>query len=91
MARCVLAVEQAGPLTTIQDAGRRGHLRFGVTWSGPVDRAAFAAVQQALGNPADSPAVELSHGGITLRWPGRSEGGRRHCGSSASRPRVTNV
>ena len=67
MARCVLAVEQAGPLTTIQDAGRRGHLRFGVTWSGPVDRAAFAAVQQALGNPADSPAVELSHGGITLR------------------------
>lgn len=67
MARCVLMVEQAGPLSTLQDEGRRGHLRHGVTWSGPIDRAAFAAVQAALGNPAGSPAVELSHGGITLR------------------------
>jgi allophanate hydrolase len=67
MARCVLMVEQAGPLSTLQDEGRRGHLRHGVTWSGPIDRAAFAAVQAALGSPAGSPAVELSHGGITLR------------------------
>ena len=67
MARSILMVEQAGPLTTLQDEGRRGHLRHGVTWSGPIDRGAFAAVQAALGNPAGSPAVELSHGGITLR------------------------
>ena len=67
MGRCVLLVEQAGPLTTVQDAGRRGHLRHGVTWSGPIDRAAFAAAHRALGNPHDSPAIELSHGGITLR------------------------
>ena len=66
MARCVLGVEQAGPLTTLQDAGRFGHLRHGVTWSGPIDRAAFAAGHAALGNAAGT-AVELSHGGITLR------------------------
>jgi allophanate hydrolase subunit 2 len=66
MARCVLLVEQAGPLTTLQDAGRFGHLRHGVTWSGPIDRAAFAGAHAALGN-APGTAIELSHGGITLR------------------------
>jgi len=66
MARCGLLVEQAGPLTTLQDAGRFGHLRHGVTWSGPIDRAAFAGAHAASGNAAGM-AVELSHGGITLR------------------------
>ena len=60
-----LIVEQAGPLTTIQDAGRFGHLRYGVTWSGPVEPFGFAAAQAAMG--AYGPAIELSHGGITLR------------------------
>jgi len=66
MVRCVLLVEQAGPLTTLQDAGRFGHLRHGVTWSGPIDRAAFAGAHAALGNEGGT-AVELSHGGIALR------------------------
>lgn len=60
-----LTIEQAGPLTTIQDAGRFGHLRYGVTWSGPVEPLGFAAAQAALGTVG--PAIELSHGGITLR------------------------
>jgi biotin-dependent carboxylase-like uncharacterized protein len=67
MARVVLAVEQAGPLTTIQDAGRPGHMRFGVTQSGPVDRLGFAAAHAALGNAPGGAAIELSHGGIALR------------------------
>jgi allophanate hydrolase len=65
--RTVLAIEAAGPLTTIQDAGRFGHLRHGVTRSGPIDRAGFAAVHAALGNPPGGAVVELSHGGIALR------------------------
>lgn len=60
-----LTVEQAGPLTTIQDAGRFGHLRYGVTWSGPVEPLGFAAAQAAL--RTHGPAIELSQGGITLR------------------------
>lgn len=67
MPRVVLAVEQAGPLTTIQDAGRPGHMRFGVTESGPVDRTGFVAAHAALGNAPGGTAVELSHGGIVLR------------------------
>lgn len=63
----VLSVEQAGPLTTLQDAGRPGHMRFGVTASGPVDRQGFAAAQVAVGNPAAATAVEVSLGGIVLR------------------------
>ena len=60
-----LLVEAAGPLTTIQDAGRFGHLRRGVTWSGPVEPWGFAAAQAVLGTAG--PAIELSHGGLTLR------------------------
>jgi allophanate hydrolase len=67
MTRTRLSVEAAGPLTTIQDAGRFGHLRHGVTWSGPVEALGFAAANAALGNPPGSPAIELSHGGIVLR------------------------
>lgn len=67
MARAVLAIDAAGPLTTIQDAGRFGHLRHGVTRSGPIYTAGFAAAHAALGNPAGGAVVELSHGGIALR------------------------
>lgn len=67
MVRAVLVVEKAGPLTTYQDAGRIGHLRYGVTWSGPVEPIGFAAAQGAVGNPPNTPAIELSHGGIALR------------------------
>jgi allophanate hydrolase len=67
MPRALLRIEQAGPLTTIQDAGRFGHLRHGVTWSGPVEPLGFAAAHAALGNATGGAVIELSHGGITLR------------------------
>lgn len=67
MARAVLKVEQAGPLTTIQDAGRMGHLRYGVTRSGPIDRIGFAAAHAVLGNMPGGAAIELSHGGMAMR------------------------
>jgi biotin-dependent carboxylase-like uncharacterized protein len=61
-----LRVEQAGPLTTVQDGGRRGWLRFGVPASGPVDRLASSAANAAAGNAAGAPAIELSHGGLSV-------------------------
>lgn len=67
MSRALLRIEHAGPLTTIQDAGRFGHLRHGVTWSGPVESLGFAAAHAALGNAPGGAAIELSHGGIALR------------------------
>ena len=39
-----LRVTAAGPGTTIQDSGRTGFLRFGVTPSGPMD---WTAMQSA--------------------------------------------
>jgi biotin-dependent carboxylase-like uncharacterized protein len=61
-----LSVEQAGPLTTYQDSGRPGMMRFGVPLSGPVDRLALAAANVALGNAPGATAIEISGGGLTL-------------------------
>ncbi len=64
-----LRIEAAGPLTSVQDAGRRGAMRFGVPRSGPIDRFAFAAALAAA-QPAKVPdctaAIEVSLGGLTL-------------------------
>jgi biotin-dependent carboxylase-like uncharacterized protein len=61
-----LRIERAGPLTTVQDAGRSGFRRYGVPPSGPLDRLAFAAAQAAVGNAPDAAGIELSLGGLTL-------------------------
>lgn len=66
MTEALLSVQFAGPHVSIQDAGRPGFLRFGVPWSGPMDRRAFAAAQAALGNPPGAPAIEVSPGGLVL-------------------------
>lgn len=66
MSEAVLSVSFAGPHVSIQDAGRRGFMRFGVPASGPMDRASFAAANVALGNPAYVPCIEISMGGLEL-------------------------
>lgn len=67
MTRALFRVEHAGPLTTVQDRGRFGYLRYGVTEAGPMDRQAFAIAQAALGNPPGAAAIETTIGGVTLR------------------------
>lgn len=67
MADCTFTVSFAGPLVTVQDAGRRGHLRHGVSASGPMDRLAFAAAHAALGNTVGLTAIEISLGGLILQ------------------------
>ncbi len=62
-----LIVRAAGPGVTIQDAGRFGHARHGVTPAGPMDRAAFLAATGAAG--ADS-AIEVSLGGVIVEAEG---------------------
>jgi allophanate hydrolase len=57
--------ESAGPLTSVQDHGRTGAMRFGVPRSGPVDRLAFAAAMALVGTP-DGWAFELSHSGCLI-------------------------
>jgi allophanate hydrolase len=66
MADAHLTVTHVGPITTIQDAGRPGLMRFGVPSSGPMDRRSFAIANAALGNAIGASAVEVSIGGLTL-------------------------
>jgi len=65
-----LRILSAGPGVTIQDGGRRGFLRFGVTESGPMDRLAHRTANRAAGVPWDSAAIEVSLGGIELAVEG---------------------
>ncbi len=61
-----LRVTAAGPGATIQDGGRTGLLRFGVTSAGPMDWVALRTANLALGNTGDAAAVEIGGGGLTL-------------------------
>ena len=48
-----LAVVRAGPLTSVQDAGRFGAQRYGLTSSGAMDQLALAAANTLVGNRGD--------------------------------------
>ncbi|MCA2011226.1 biotin-dependent carboxyltransferase family protein [Cereibacter sphaeroides] len=66
MADALFHVDFAGPLVSLQDAGRPGHMRFGVPASGGMDRKALALANLAVGNPAGAPVIEVSLGGLRM-------------------------
>jgi biotin-dependent carboxylase-like uncharacterized protein len=51
---------------TLQDGGRHGYLRFGVTAAGPMDALSHATANLAVGAPRDAAALEVSLGGLEL-------------------------
>ena len=55
-----LLIHDAGPLTTIQDLGRPGHLRVGIPASGPLDREAFVLANRMVGNPDGAGGLECT-------------------------------
>lgn len=66
-----LRVLRAGPGVTVQDGGRHGYLRYGVTPAGPMDWTAFRKANLALGNDhggaaGRAAAVEISIGGLEV-------------------------
>lgn len=54
-----------GSYVTIQDAGRRGWRRFGVSGSGAMDLPAMATANALVGNAADTAVLEFAHVGGT--------------------------
>lgn len=58
-----IRIMRAGPLATLQDAGRFGYLRHGISASGPMDRAAYDRAGAWLGG-AGSTAIEFTAAGI---------------------------
>ena len=67
-----LRILAAGPGVTLQDGGRHGYLRFGVTAAGPMDPLAFATANKAAGAPLGAAAIEVSLGGVELSVKGGS-------------------
>lgn len=65
-----LRVESVGPLATVQDLGRPGYGRLGVTASGAADRAALRLANRLVGNQPGAPGVEVVLGGLTVRAVG---------------------
>lgn len=66
-AGAALVVEETGPLTTVQDAGRPGLAAIGVGRSGACDRASYRLGNRLVGNPAGAAALEVTLGGLVLR------------------------
>jgi biotin-dependent carboxylase-like uncharacterized protein len=56
-----------GVLSLLQDRGRFGQHRIGLTTGGPLDPEAFTYCNRLLGNDAGSTAVEVSFGGAHFR------------------------
>jgi allophanate hydrolase len=61
----VLAIQRAGPLTSIQDEGRFGMLRHGISASGPMDGTAFASAGQLAGGGYGG--IEFTRAGLEVK------------------------
>jgi biotin-dependent carboxylase-like uncharacterized protein len=61
-----LRIIAAGLSTTIQDSGRHGFQRLGVSLSGALDPLAFRAANLLVGNPANAGAIEALYVGPTF-------------------------
>ncbi|WP_158289564.1 5-oxoprolinase subunit PxpB [Paenibacillus flagellatus] len=61
-------VERPGVLATVQDGGRAGSQRLGVSAGGAADGFALRAANALAGNAPDAAALELTLGGFALRF-----------------------
>jgi biotin-dependent carboxylase-like uncharacterized protein len=68
-----IVITRAGPLSTVQDAGRFGMLRHGISASGPMDAGAFARAAGWIG-AAGGAGIEFTTAGIGFRVEGGSVG-----------------
>ncbi|MEX0744896.1 MAG: biotin-dependent carboxyltransferase family protein [Phycisphaeraceae bacterium] len=59
-------VQRSGPLALLQDAGRFGVRRLGMTQGGPADLHAWAWANRLAGNAWGAAALEITFGGLTL-------------------------
>ena len=67
-----LLAQEAAPFTTVQDMGRVGWRRFGITGAGAMDVEALATANALAGNPIEAAAIEFAHAGGTWTLLGPS-------------------
>ncbi|WP_323040189.1 biotin-dependent carboxyltransferase family protein [Gemmobacter sp.] len=65
-----LVVDRCGPGASVQDGGRVGWRRFGVSGAGAMDRLALAVANALVGNAPGTAAVELTLAGARFRVEG---------------------
>jgi biotin-dependent carboxylase-like uncharacterized protein len=63
----MLEVVRPGPLTTVQDAGRRGVAALGVPRAGALDQPAYRCANALVGNAPGAAALEATTGKLALR------------------------
>ncbi|MDX1628546.1 MAG: biotin-dependent carboxyltransferase family protein [Fulvivirga sp.] len=56
--------------TTVQDEGRLGYQHLGVPGSGPMDRKSASNANQLVGNPPDTPVLEITLMGPEIQFEG---------------------
>ncbi|MFE9428186.1 biotin-dependent carboxyltransferase family protein [Kitasatospora sp. NPDC006697] len=61
-----LLVARPGPLTTVQDAGRRGVAHLGVPRGGALDEPARRAANRLVGNAGTAAVLETTLGGVAV-------------------------
>jgi KipI family sensor histidine kinase inhibitor len=64
----VVLVREPGLLTSVQDRGRQGHRRLGVSGAGPLDGPAHAAANRAVGNGPEAATLECTALGPALEF-----------------------
>ena len=64
----MIEIVRPGPLSSVQDAGRAGYRYLGVGASGAMDDLALIAANLMLGNDEGAAAIEVTLGGIELRF-----------------------
>lgn len=60
----LLAIDRPGLASTLQDAGRFGYQRFGISASGAMDRDAYQIANALAGNPPDMAVIEMAMTGL---------------------------
>lgn len=61
-----LKVIKAGPMATIQDAGRFGYRKFGIPQSGAMDLSSMHSVNRLVGNDLNWPVIEFALMGMKM-------------------------
>lgn len=69
-ATAALEILSIGLPVLFQDLGREGQANQGISMSGAVDRTSFKAANRLVGNPIDTPALEIALGGLVFRMRG---------------------
>ena len=57
-------IETTGMMASVQDLGRPGYARLGVSRGGAADRGALRLANRLVGNPEDAAGIEVTAGGF---------------------------